>query len=93
MLIDCRLSPQKLDLEFLHWMVEGGLPFVLVFTKADKLTDKAAQKNIECFLGAMKDISEDRPEIVLSSSMKGQGRDEILDLIASTLAAAPEDPA
>ena len=92
-LIDCRLSPQKLDLEFLHWMVGGGLPFVLVFTKADKLTDKAAQKNIECFLGAMKDMSEDRPEFVLSSSKKGQGRDEILDLIASTLAAAPEDPA
>ncbi|MEI8310532.1 MAG: ribosome biogenesis GTP-binding protein YihA/YsxC [Verrucomicrobiota bacterium] len=92
-LIDCRLSPQKLDLEFLGWMVGCGLPFAIAFTKADKLTDKAAQKNIEAFLGSMREISEELPEFVLSSAKLDQGRPEILGLIASTLAGASEDPA
>ena len=85
-LIDCRLSPQKLDLEFLGWMVGCGLPFAIAFTKADKLTDKAAQKNIDAFLGSMREISEEPPEFVASSSESDLGRKEILGLIASALA-------
>ena len=88
-LIDVRLSPQKLDLEFLHWMVGCGLPFVIAFTKADKLTEKAAQKNIEAFFGSMKEISEEPPEFVISSSKSDTGRAEILGLIASALAGEP----
>ena len=85
-LIDVRLSPQKLDLEFLRWMVGCGLPFAIIFTKADKLTGKAAQKNIEAFFGSMKEISEEQPEFVISSSKSDTGRAEILGLIASALA-------
>ena len=90
-LIDSRLSPQKLDLEFLGWMVGCGLPFVLAFTKADKLTEKAVQKNIEAFLLRMREISEEPPEVVVSSSESDLGRKEILGLIASSL--AEETPA
>ena len=92
-LIDCRLSPQKLDLEFLHWMVGSGLPFVIAFTKADKLTPKAAQKSIDTFLGAMREISEEPPDYVLSSSKSDTGRPEILGLIASALDEKQETPA
>jgi GTP-binding protein len=88
-LIDVWLSPQKLDLEFLHWMVGCGLPFVIAFTKADKLTEKAAQKNIEAFFGSMKEISEEPPEFVISSSKSDLGRAEILGLIASAIAGEP----
>ncbi len=92
-LIDCRLSPQKLDLEFLHWMVGCGLPFVIAFTKADKLTPIAAQKSIEIFLGAMREISEEPPDYVLSSAKSDTGRPEILGLIASALDEKQETPA
>ncbi len=90
-LIDSRLSPQEIDLEFLHWMVGCGLPFVLVFTKTDKLSEKEAQKNIGIFMSRFQEISEERPEILLSSSKEGRGRSEILAVIASVLAEAPEE--
>lgn len=92
-LIDCRLGPQKLDLEFLHWMVGCGLPFVIAFTKADKLTDKAAQKNVEAFLSAMREISEEPPAFVVTSAKLETGRPELLDLIASAMAEDAESPA
>ena len=92
-LIDSGISPQKLDLEFLQWMVGCGLPFVLAFTKTDKLSKGAAQKNIEAFLLRMREISEEEPAYVLSSSKVGLGRLEILNLIASVLAEKSETPA
>ena len=92
-LIDSRLSPQRLDLEFLGWLVGCGLPFVLAFTKADKLSEKAVQKNIEAFLFRMREISEEPPAYVLSSSESDLGRPEILGLIASALAEEAETPA
>lgn len=88
-LIDSRIGPQKLDLEFLHWMVGCGLPFILVFTKTDSLSDKAAQKNIDAFMGEMAAISEEAPVFLLSSSKLRKGRSEILGLIASAMAEAP----
>ena len=94
-LIDSRLSPQRLDLEFLLWMVSCGLAFIIVFTKTDTLSKKAAQANIDAFLSRMREITEETPPYVLSSSKGGQGRSEILDLIASALlegGGVPEDP-
>jgi GTP-binding protein len=85
-LLDSRLTPQKLDLEFLHWMVGGGLPFVLVFTKTDKLGPSAVQANIDAFLERFRTISEDEPVVLRSSSKSGEGRQAILGLIASALA-------
>ncbi len=92
-LIDSRLSPQRLDLEFLHWMVGCGLPFILVFTKTDKLSKGAVQKNIEAFLLRMSEISEEEPAYLLSSSKLEQGRSEVLDMIASALAEKSESAA
>ena len=88
-LIDSRLSPQGLDLEFLNWMVGCGLPFILAFTKTDALSKGAAQKNIETFLASMREITEEEPTYVLSSSKDQQGRKEILALIAEALSESP----
>ena len=60
-LIDSRLSPQTLDLEFLNWMVGCGLPLILAFTKTDALSKGAVQKNIETFLLSMREITEEEP--------------------------------
>jgi len=92
-LIDSRLSPQRLDLEFLHWMVGCGLPFILAFTKTDKLSKSAVQKNIETFLLQFREISEEVPAYVLSSSKVDLGRSEILALIDSALTEKSETPA
>jgi GTP-binding protein len=92
-LIDSRLSPQELDLEFLHWMVSSGLAFILVFTKTDSLSKQAARKNIESFLAHMSEITVEPPPYVLSSSKERQGRFEILDLIDAALAEQSGTPA
>ena len=90
-LIDSRLTPQKIDLEFLQWMVGCGVPFILIFTKTDKLSRAAAQANIDAFLIRLQEISQDVPPFLTSSSKLIQGRSEILELIETTLAEAPEE--
>ena len=84
-LIDSRLTPQSLDLDFLRWMVGCGLAFILVFTKTDKLSKGAVQKNIEAFLARMREITEEVPLYVTSSSKDGEGRSDILNMIDSAL--------
>lgn len=84
-LIDTRLEPQKIDLEFLGWMVENGLPLALIFTKADKLSPTAARAGMERFLESLRTISEEDPISILSSSKLGTGRSELLDLIETSL--------
>jgi GTP-binding protein len=90
-LIDCRVTPQQIDLDFLLWMVDCGLPFSLIFTKTDKLSRTAAQGNIDAFLIRFQEISPDAPTVLASSSKHSHGRAEILKLIASTLAEALQD--
>lgn len=90
-LIDSCLSPQKIDLEFLHWMVNSGLPFSLIFTKTDKLSRTALQRNIDTFLTRFQEISLDVPTVLESSSKLSHGRDEILKTIASALAESSDD--
>jgi GTP-binding protein len=92
-LIDSRLAPQSLDLEFLHWMVTSGLAFILAFTKTDTLSKLAARKNVEAFLIRMREITEEPPPYVLSSSKDGQGRSEILELIESAILEKSDTPA
>jgi len=92
-LIDSRLSPQALDLEFLNWMVGCGVPFILAFTKTDTLSKGAAQKNIETFLLSMREITEEEPAYVLSSSKDQQGRKEILHLVSDALSEKSEPSA
>ncbi|MEI6322165.1 MAG: ribosome biogenesis GTP-binding protein YihA/YsxC [bacterium] len=84
-LIDSRLTPQNLDLEFLTWMVGIGRAFILIFTKIDKLSKSAVKKNIEAFLIRMREITQEEPAYVLSSTKESQGRSDILDLIDSAI--------
>lgn len=92
-LIDSRLAPQSLDLEFLHWMVTSGLAFILAFTKTDTFSKNEARKNVEAFLIRMREITEESPAYVLSSSKDGQGRSEILELIESAILERSDAPA
>ena len=81
-LIDSRLEPQRIDLEFLEWAAETGHAFDLVFTKTDKLKPAKIEKNIAAFLEA---IAPSRPEFYRSSALDGSGRQEILGRIGSLL--------
>ena len=80
-LLDCRHEAQKIDLEFINWLGEEGLPFAIVFTKADKLGPNAAAAKVEAYKKVLLENWEELPPIFLTSSEKGTGRDELLDYI------------
>ena len=80
-LIDIRHEPQKIDLEFLDWLGENGVPFAIVFTKADKLGTNAAKRNVEEYCKKLLKTWEELPPVFVTSSEKGTGREEILDYI------------
>jgi GTP-binding protein len=83
-LIDARHSPQKIDLEFLENLKLWQIPFSLVFTKADKETQRVVSKNVKDFLVAMKKTWQFLPQHFVSSAVKKTGRDKILSLIHET---------
>lgn len=80
-LIDSRHKPQPIDLEFMQWLSGHGVPFSIIFTKADKLKPKALERNLENYQTEMLEIWEEMPPFFVSSSTTGLGRDEILDYI------------
>ena len=84
-LIDSRLPPQAIDLEFLRWLESCRLSFALVFTKIDKQSAAQGQANIDLFKAAMREWRAEAPEILKSSSKAGTGRGEILAYIAKAL--------
>jgi len=84
-LIDSRHSPQGLDLEFVQWLVEASVPFVLVFTKADKNKAAVVKKNVADFLKAMEEFSEGSPTVFVTSTKTRAGRREILAFIGGAL--------
>lgn len=83
LLIDSRLEPQKIDLEFMEWLGENGVPFSIVFTKADKLKGGRLKMNINAYLQELKEQWEELPPYFISSSESREGRKEILDYIES----------
>ncbi|MCB0760245.1 MAG: YihA family ribosome biogenesis GTP-binding protein [Flavobacteriales bacterium] len=83
MLIDVRHAPQKNDLEFMEWMGEKGIPFVMVFTKLDKLTPAKAEEAMTTYKTEMLKVWESLPEIFVTSSANNSGREEILNFIDS----------
>ena len=89
-LIDSRHSPQKIDLEFIHWLGAQSVPLVLVFTKTDKLTPARVQKNIESFKERMSGWFDELPEIFTCSSVTKNGLTELLDVIGESLLGEPE---
>lgn len=80
-LIDSRIPPQGIDLAFSQWLMESELPFVLVYTKADKSKKGAIERNIESYHLEMSDFAEGLPRTMMTSSKKGEGRSEILSFI------------
>ena len=92
-LIDSGLPPQPIDLEFVQWLVGNAIPFVLVFTKADRGTPETVAANIELFKTAIAGWFDQLPTIFICSSATGHGRNELLAVISETLdaiAAAPQ---
>ncbi len=83
-LIDCRLEPQKSDLEFIDWLGEQAIPFVMIFTKSDKLTNNQLNRNISVFTKKMLETWEETPQIFITSSSERTGRDAILEFIEVT---------
>lgn len=82
-LIDSRLKPQKIDLEFIEWLGEEGVPFAIVFTKADKNKQGELRRNVDTFLRTLLESWEELPPHFVTSSEKGLGRDALLDYIES----------
>jgi GTP-binding protein len=81
-LIDSRLEPQKIDLEFCCWMGEIQIPFALIFTKADKQSVAKTDQNVSLFKKQLGGWFEEMPPYFISSAEKGRGKDEILEFIA-----------
>ena len=80
-LLDCRHEPQKIDLEFIEWAGENGVPFALVFTKADKLSKGKLASHIEAYKQTLLESWEELPPIFITSSEAKEGRDELLNYI------------
>ena len=80
-LLYCRHEPQKIDLEFIEWAGENGVPFALVFTKADKLSKGKLASNIEAYKQTLLESWEELPPIFITSSEAKEGRDELLNYI------------
>ena len=80
-LVDIRLEPQKIDLEFIEWLGMSSIPFSIVFTKADKLSVPKANASVEAYKRKLMETWEELPPVFLTSSEKRQGRDEVLNYI------------
>ena len=80
-LIDIRLEPQKKDLEFIEFLGENGVPFAIIFTKADKLSKQKATVQSQAFLNALSEQWEELPPAFITSSTNRTGKDEVLAFI------------
>lgn len=80
-LIDSRHEPQKIDLEFIEWLGENGIPFSIIFTKADKLTRTALANNIAAYKKRLLEEWEELPPIFITSAESKTGREELLQYI------------
>lgn len=88
-LVDSRLEPQKIDLNFFDMLGENGIPFGIIFTKADKLTKIQLSKGVEKYKAALLEQWEELPPVFISSSSQKRGREEILDFIGECLKVSP----
>ena len=85
-LVDSRLEPQKIDLRFIELLGENGIPFGIIFTKADKLSQAQLNRNIKNYKQTLLEQWEELPPMFISSSEKGTGREEIIGFIEECLA-------
>ena len=80
-LVDVRLEPQAIDVEFINWLGQSGIPFCIVFTKADKLSVGKVNANVEEYKRKLLETWEELPPYIVTSSESRQGRDELLSYI------------
>ena len=80
-LIDCRHEPQKIDLEFIEWLGENGVPFAIIFTKIDKISKGRLNENVNRYKERLLETWEELPPIFYTSSEKKEGKEELLDYI------------
>lgn len=83
-LVDIRHEPQKIDLDFMNWLGEKGLPFSIIFTKADKLKPNAITQNFKLYQSKMLEYWEEMPQYFITSSSKSIGKEELLSFIEQT---------
>lgn len=83
-LLDSRLTPQKIDLDFMQLLGENKIPFAMIFTKADKLSTNAVVKNVSIYKNVMRENWQELPHIIISSALTKKGREEILWFISET---------
>lgn len=84
-LVDSRLEPQKIDLRFIELLGQNGIPFGIIFTKADKLSQAQLNRNVKTYKQTLAEQWEELPPIFISSSEKGTGREEIISFIEEAL--------
>ena len=81
-LIDSRLKPQKIDLDFMQWLGENEIPFVIAFTKTDKLKSAEKKSFLEDYKSAMLEVWEEMPTVFVTSAEKHEGKEELLTFIS-----------
>jgi len=84
LLVDSRIDPQQSDLDIMEWMGANGIPFIIVFTKTDKLTRNEIARNIGHYKKSLLESWEDLPSMILSSATTKLGKEEILNFIEET---------
>ena len=82
-LVDCRIEPQKIDLEFISHLGEMQMPFGIIFTKIDKINNTTLEKNLEVYKAKLAEEWEELPPIFITSSEKEIGKDDVLNYIES----------
>jgi GTP-binding protein len=84
LLIDCNIPPQKIDIEFINWLGESAVPFVLTFTKADRNNATIVKANIAAFQNKMLESWEELPQSFVTSAKSGEGKEDIMAFIKKT---------
>ena len=82
-LVDVRHEPQPIDLDFMQWLGENGIPFSIIFTKADKLKPNAITRHVETYKNKMMETWEDMPNYFITSSSKSIGKEDVLNYIGN----------
>lgn len=91
-LVDSRHEPQKIDLEFIEWLGKNGIPFAIVFTKADKQTIGKTKSNVQHYLNILQEQWEELPPYFVTSAEKKTGREELLNYIEQINQSLQQNP-
>ena len=84
-LVDCRLEPQEIDVEFINWLGANRVPFTIIFTKSDKIGTNVLASKIDAYKEHLLQTWETLPDILVSSAVSKMGQDEILDYIQNII--------